>query len=58
MWRDHHAKAQTTATGEPTTGEKIKGTFKKMEGKLTGNDAKVIEGEQLKQGGVDPSRTY
>ncbi|RUS15121.1 hypothetical protein BC937DRAFT_92876 [Endogone sp. FLAS-F59071] len=63
MWRDHRAQAQTTgtATGEPTTGEKIKGTFKKMEGKLTGNEAKVIEGQQLKQGVADPSlnsRTY
>ncbi|KAG2172100.1 hypothetical protein INT43_001577 [Umbelopsis isabellina] len=37
--------------GNPSTGDKIKGTMKKMAGKLQNDPSKVAEGEQLKQGG-------
>ncbi|KAJ2957076.1 hypothetical protein NQZ79_g7154 [Umbelopsis isabellina] len=40
--------------GDPSTGDKIKGTMKKMAGKISNDPSKIAEGEQLKQGG-DPN---
>lgn len=46
---DHHNET-SNAEKKPTAGEKIKGNLEKITGKITGNEAKVIEGENLAQG--------
>ncbi|KAG2174229.1 hypothetical protein INT43_004250 [Umbelopsis isabellina] len=44
---DQH-KVNERAEGKVPLGDKIKGTAKEAEGKLTGNQAKVAEGKALK----------
>ncbi|GAB5593881.1 hypothetical protein Unana1_08781 [Umbelopsis nana] len=46
--RHEQKKAEERAHGHVPIGEKIKGTAKEVEGKLTGNQAKVAEGKALK----------
>ncbi|RUS33587.1 hypothetical protein BC938DRAFT_470989 [Jimgerdemannia flammicorona] len=57
IYNEHHGVTNTTADMEPTASDKIKGTFKKVTGKISGNDAKVIEGEQLKRGTATTDHT-
>ncbi|KAG2171980.1 hypothetical protein INT43_001456 [Umbelopsis isabellina] len=46
--RHNQKKAEERAHGHVPVGDKIKGTVKEVEGKLTGNQAKVAEGKALK----------
>ncbi|ORE10297.1 hypothetical protein BCV72DRAFT_199996 [Rhizopus microsporus var. microsporus] len=49
-YTDDHPTSTSDIDRKPTAGEKIKGNLEKMAGKLTGNEARAVKGDNIAHG--------